>query len=173
VQRLAVATVAALALVACGDDGGGPSERFGSPPTSTDLELTEDWGCGYGFAAGNADQTVGLVIRLSDDLVTDQARLPAEMDLAGDAWEAEVRQGSDLFANWCSDVIEEPEADVDEVLPVVAGTLEITSGQLTQSGSDEPVVAELTGVVAESEDGEELELGDLTVTNGSWGFFAG
>jgi len=35
------------------------------------------------------------------------------------------------------------------------------------------VRAELTNVVVESPDGEQFQVGDLSLTNESWGFFAG
>jgi hypothetical protein len=173
--------VAAALLGGCSDDDAGSpvSTTTTSPPTTTTTApeavgatLTEDWGCGYGFAAGNPEQTVGLVIQLSERLAVDQGRLPAHTDLAGDSWDAVLREGEHLFANWCNDVIIDPQADVSAELPVVEGTLEITSGRLGQQ-CPLTVEAQLTGVVALGEDGQRVDVGDLTVGNESWGCFAG
>jgi hypothetical protein len=57
-MRRALITLVGLSLLAgCGSDGEGSSP---SP------ELTEQYACGYGFYASNAEQTVGLFIDVAD-----------------------------------------------------------------------------------------------------------
>ncbi len=185
VRPLLVLAALATLLAGCSDDtnvdaGSVPTTTAPAPTTTTapapalGETLTEDWGCGYGFAAGNPDQTVGLVIQLQPRMQVDQGRLPAQTDLGDGPWDAVVRQGEHLFANWCDDVIDtsEPQPEVTAELPVVEGTMEVTTGRLHQE-CPSVVVAQLTGVVAEGEDGQRVELGDLDVRNDSWGCFAG
>jgi hypothetical protein len=136
--------------------------------------LVDDYGCGYGFAKGNTDQTLGLIISFNGDYVPGGPDVSTPLELASDDWYAAIQTGTDLFANWCDDVIEvdEPTPIVDETWAVVAGTLAVTSGTPTDCGGG-AVAATLTGAVAESADGEQVTLDDIELTNTGWGCFAG
>lgn len=161
------------ALGACGSDdgdGGGGGTDTGAAGLGS-VELTDDLGCGYGFSVTDEKQETLLSIHRS----ADAGKVTQSVTLPDSGWEAEVRVGTDLAANWCSDVIEQPEATVDETWEIVEGTLEFVGKVPPVDGSvaDQPVRAELTGVVVASPDGERVELGDLSLANESWGFFAG
>ncbi len=128
-------------------------------------ELTESYGCGYGFQAGRPDQRVGLFLRRDTPAASGTVTLPA------DGWTGEIRLGDDLFANWCDDVMEpdEPTPEVAEAWTLVEGTLEVT---VPDSGQGRATLT-ATGLVAERPDGERVPLGDITIDNEYYGQFAG
>ncbi|HEX6287176.1 MAG TPA: hypothetical protein VFZ80_06795 [Acidimicrobiia bacterium] len=133
-------------------------------------ELTDAYGCGHGFYLGAPDQTAGLFIisqsGFGEEVPTGAHQLPS------DAWVSELQFGTDLFANWCDDVLEpgEPEPVTEEIWQV-SGRLEITS--LPAPGECGPASGFLSGTVARNDVGDEIPLGDIDLENGSWGCFAG
>jgi hypothetical protein len=136
--------------------------------------LVDDHGCGYGFAKGNEDQTLALIISSEGGFGTGGPDVSEPVELPSPDWSASIHTGVDLFANWCDDVIEpdEPTPITDETWTLVGGTLTVTSG--TPADCDgEPVTATLTGAVAESPDGEQVNLDDIELANTGWGCFAG
>lgn len=171
--------VLVVLLAACGDEdeGGGRGLDPGSPDAGlAKVELTEHLGCGFGFAVtDDAQEALLSVHHLGGD-----ARVDRTVTFPDPAWQAEVRVGTDLAANWCTDVIEEPQAEVEQTWKVVEGTLRF-EGELppfewsesVASGAPDEVRAELTGLVVEGPDGEQVELDDLSLSNRSWGFLAG
>jgi len=163
--------VAALGACGTGDDDKNGTDNGASSSGLADVELTEDWGCGYGFSVSDEAQETLLQI----DHVGDEDLAAGTVTFPDPAWEGEVLVGTDLAANWCSDVIEEPQAEVDETWTIVEGTLTFAGEVPPTDGTpaDQPVRAELTDVVVEGPDGERVELGDLSLSNDSWGFFAG
>lgn len=142
------------------------------PVTSESLELTEHHGCGFGFYLGNSDQTAGLFVTLTDFETGLGGNVPESASLSGDFWQAELRFGADLFANWCDDVLEpgEPTPDVGQTWDVT-GAIDVTA--LPPAGQCGPAGARLTGLEAQRPDGEALELGDFEMENEFWGCFAG
>lgn len=162
------------ALAACGDDDGdeGRGTDTGSSGSGlASVELTEDLGCGYGFAVSDASERTLLSVHRN----AEPGQIDRTVSLPHPDWDAELTVGTHLAANWCNDVIEEPQAQVEETWELVEGTLELVGAvpPIGDEPADQPVRAELTGVVVRSEDGERVELGDLSLSNGSWGFFAG
>jgi len=135
-------------------------------------DLTESYGCGYGFAVGNEAQTVGLVLTFNDFQAASQGTVNTSYDLPDPAWSAVVNFGSDLFSNWCDDVMEpgEPEVVINDTAQV-SGVLTIES--LPDPGTCGPATATLGGASYETGDGEVVELGDLDLSNDGWGCFAG
>jgi hypothetical protein len=177
--------VSAPVLAACGgDDATSTPAATGDPvpveteaPAETDPpaakvmlpDLTEPYGCGFGFQVGNPEQTAGLFITSGAGF--GDPPTVGTVDLATDeSWTARLDLGADLFANWCDDVIEmdEPEPQVDETLEIVAGTLEFS---LDDAGV--VATAQLTALVARDADSVEYALGDITIENPAWGMFAG
>lgn len=164
------------ALAACGSEDSDDARDGGSDgPTSSGLasvDFSRDLGCGHGFSVTDESETTLLSVHVGSDT---ESGLERTTTLPDPAWTAEVLVGTHLAANWCSDVIDQPEADVDETWTVVEGTLTFADQVPTIDGSEneQPVQAELTGVVVENADGERVELGDFSLTNSSWGFFAG
>lgn len=133
-------------------------------------ELIDEYGCGYGFHVGSADQTAGLFLDYNDwDAAGSDDLSP---DLAGEEWTAELRFGADLFANWCDDVLEpdEPEPVVDEVW-LVSGRIEVDT--LPEGMCGGAATATLSDVTARSDEGGTISLGDMEVGNDAWGCFAG
>jgi hypothetical protein len=167
-------SVLVVALGACGSDDGDDGDDRGTDSGSSGLasvELTEDLGCGYGFAVSDEAEEARLTVHRN----ADPGKIERTVSLPDPHWDAEVLVGTHLAANWCNDVIEEPQAEVDETWEIVEGTLEFV-GELPPvdgTSADQPVRAELTGVVLEGPDGERVELDDLSLRNGAWGFFAG
>ncbi len=128
--------------------------------------LDDEYGCGYGFALSDSDQTVSMVARFVD-VDWETGPEPGVHDLAD--LDGVVYFGADLMANWCDDVIE-----VGEPEPVVDDSWQIVGGSLTFTPTDNRLaVGVFTDVVAVDADGHEHHLGDVEVSNGMWGFFAG
>lgn len=153
-----------LVTTACGPTASNPPEA---------PQLTEEYGCGFGFYLGNVDQTAGLFIALSDFDVGQSGDVPESSSLSDDIWRSQLQFGADLFANWCDDVIEpgEPEPEITETWNV-SGTIEIL--ELPEPGTCGPARALLADVEAHSPDDDEvLALGDFDAENGFWGCFAG
>lgn len=159
-----------LLLTACTYPGVEPTP-IGPPDLG---EVTESHPCGLGFQAGNLDQTVAVFIQPTDFARAVEGGVAYEAELPGDDWSGTVAQGSNLFSNWCDDVMEQ-----GEPVPYRAAEAEIISGHLSITPVDArpecgggPVTAELSDLVVEW-NGERLELGDLTIVNEGWGCFAG
>lgn len=141
--------------------------------TASDLpdptELTEEWGCGYGFWLGNPDQTAALRFAYRGDGPPE-----VEVELPSADWQATLIQGTDLYSNWCDDVVE-----AGEPVPVEHWALEVVGGHLSIVGEPPPpfeggtMELRAVGLVVELPDGSEARLGDVTVVNPSWGFLAG
>jgi hypothetical protein len=191
--------VLASGLAACGDDDDVATENPTEVPATeapateepTEAPATEepatpapggpsfdwtttDWGCGYGFRASNADQTGGLFIELRQPDVGAAAQVPAVGNVPTEIWDGYVSFGTDLFANWCDDVIEEGEplpAETDR-WSLVAGNLELVGDQATGQCAGASLELVATGLVADGPDGE-VSLPDVTLTNPAWGCFAG
>lgn len=166
-----VALALLLPLAACGEeDGVGTTIDF---TRLEDIELTRHLGCGHGFAVTDRLEHHRLDVFHRGDR---SGPLPRTVRLPDPEWEAELLVGDDLAANWCNDVILEPEAEVRATWRVVAATLTFVGGvpPLDQtSGTPLEARAELAGVVVEHVDGERVELGDVPLHNEMWGFYAG
>lgn len=139
----------------------------GLPPLDP-AALTEAHACGNGFQIGTPDQRVGLFVRP----VPNAPGTTGAHALPDASWTVTVRLGRDLFANWCDDVLEadEPTSEVLETWPVVEGTIDVVLPPDDQPG---PATMTATGLVAERPDGERVPIGDLTIVNERYGFFAG
>ncbi|MFZ0014893.1 MAG: hypothetical protein WAL25_12355, partial [Acidimicrobiia bacterium] len=83
------AALVALAPVACAPHGDGGPES---------VELTEEFGCGYGFYSSNDDQTVGLFLDYRDFVGASSGSVSKSSPIE-QAWNGELRLGADLFAN--------------------------------------------------------------------------
>lgn len=164
-----------------GDDPSGP----GGDPTSTGsvvttgttqaasqrafatASLTEPWGCGYGFSVSNPQRTVGLELWAdSPPPASTTVELPAS------GWQARAVMGERLFANWCTDLPTEPDADITEEWPVVGGRVTVTYPTTGPCGTAS-AAATVTGLTVETRDGARITLPELTITNDDWGCFAG
>jgi len=135
---------------------------------ASQAELTEFWGCGFGFAASNVEQTVALFV-----YSTDQAPMPP-VSFPDETWDARLVLGEDLLANHCDDVLEEgePVPVIEEEWAVNAGTLEFEDPDAGICGAPGPVTGSFTGLTA-GNDSSTVDLGDLEVVNVSFGCLAG
>lgn len=151
-----------VAVVACSDPA----------PSAEPPHLTEEFGCGVGFYVGDANQNNGLFVVYEDMSGAMAGDVATTSDLTSGDWTARLDRGTDVFANWCDDVLEpgEPTPVVDETWEV-SGSIEVLT--LPEGGQCGPATARLTDLVAQDDEGERLALGDLDVTNESWGCFAG
>lgn len=144
-------------------------------------DLSVHHGCGFGFYVGNPEQTVALHLSWMPDPGPNAGMLARPESeptpLPGRDWTGELRLGTNLFANWCDDVLEpdEPRPDVTQGWPVVGGTLEMTSDPSPNSGCSggPPARARVTGLRVEAPDGSIVGLPDLEVENDAWGCMAG
>jgi hypothetical protein len=163
----------ATTLVACGSDEsvGHGNDVVGGGPEPVHFDLTEDLGCGYGFARTDEHATQLLQVYYHGDEHT----LDAMVRLPDPDWTATIEEGQRLDANWCNDVIIDPQAKVERTWTIVEGTLTFVGGAPRLGGGslDEPVRARLTGVVAEGPDGERATVPDVPLSNVSFGLFAG
>ncbi len=159
-----------LILAACTYPGVGPAPV--DTPSLTGI--TEEYPCGYGFQAGTADQTTAVFAYQVESQPFQAGSFETEIDLPGGGWEVLVVQGSDLFANWCDDVMEpgEPVPHRDAEHRVIDGHLSITAGDEIADCAGVAVSGAFTGLVIEF-NGERLELGDVIIVNEGWGCFAG
>jgi hypothetical protein len=139
----------------------------------TAADFTEVYGCGFGFWASNIDQTAGIFVEFNDFEAANAGQVPPVGAVPSVIWSGRVHVGTDLFANWCDDVVEpgEPESVVAESWQIVDAGIAIEGAPPVQTVG--ALTATLTGVTLESPAGEQFVLGDLTLTNDSWGAFAG
>lgn len=136
--------------------------------------LTESWGCGYGFRMSDPDQTQAVVIEWQGDMGS-AADIPVSVELPADGWRAEVQIGSDLFSNWCNDVMmpELPTPIITDMWVITDGTLTITGATTDPCGATGEVTAVLSDAVATDDEGATTALDEVTLVNDTWGCFAG
>jgi len=140
-------------------------------PDSVDSSLlTNDYGCGFGFAKGSADQRLALRIRSNDFGPGSGPDVSSPITLPDAAWTAEVVDGANLFSNWCNDVIQ-----ASDPVPVTVQTWTVVAGTLTigQQSPDGAATGSLTDAVAESLTGIRVNLDHIELANDCWGCFAG
>lgn len=162
-----------LALAGCGDDeGNGGGQTTTSFTSLENVQWREDLGCGFGFGTVDGPEHFRLTVHHRGD---GTGTPPRSVELPDPAWEAEVATGTHLAANWCSDLIMDPRAEVARTWQLVEGTLTFEGDlpPLTSPGGPREVRATLTGIVAEDADGERTAMADVSLHNGQWGFFAG
>ncbi|KAA1418923.1 hypothetical protein F0U44_10630 [Nocardioides humilatus] len=169
-----VALLAATTLTACGsDDKSAHGNDVAGGPSEPSFTFTKDLGCGFGFA--KVDDEGENLLSIYHDF--DGPKVDSTVTFPDKGWTATVTVGTHLDANWCNDVIEDPQAEVAETWEIVEGTLvfegEVPTFEFDGSGNDQPVRAQLTNAIVENEDGEQVELGDIALTNTSFGFLAG
>jgi hypothetical protein len=166
------AAVLLATLAACGSDDGDSKAVDQPGGGAPEFDLTTDLGCGYGFARVDDDGTALLTIYHEPGGGT----VDGQVVLPDPDWTAKIEVGQDLDANWCSDVIVDPQASVDKTYTIVEGTLSFRGEVPHFDGrdNDQPVRAQLTGVVvAENSDSQSYAVGDIPLSNNSFGFFAG
>ena len=137
--------------------------------------LVDDHGCGFGFAKSDATQTLALFIFWTGGYDPLGPDVSAPIVLPADDWDATMTTGTNLFADWCNDVIEvgAPVPAIDETLTLIAGTLTVTSDPTAPACVGDEVTGVLSGAIAEYDDGTTVELDDVTLRNFGWGCFAG
>lgn len=143
-------------------------------------QLTEHHPCGTGFAVGNPEQTVALIlIWQPDDRPTTEVQRPdAEpVTLPGGGWEGDLLVGENLFSSWCDDVFGPgtPIREVTDAWSVTGGVLDLTAAPTPNNtcGSGAPVEGTVTGLEVEASDGTTIGFADLALVNEAWGCVPG
>lgn len=164
-RQLAV-LICLLSLSAC---GGVLPDTFTARDLPDPAALTEEWGCGNGFWLGSNDQTVALRMTHTGD-----GPPPATAALPSPDWDVRLIVGTDLYANWCDDVIEADEPTPVEhwVLPVVGGRITVL-GEAPEPFSGGELGFTADALMVELPDGTTVPWGDFSGRNPNWGFFAG
>ncbi len=164
--------VLAVVLTACGGVGLTGSTQTPAAEEAVGRLATsgmQDWGCGHAFTVGTTDQDTRLSLWF--DGTAGELPEPGTYELDGD-WTGELVAGSDLFAQWCDDVIGPDEPEVVEAAEWdVEGTL---TWQLEQGDGQCPSVA--TGTLTDANvvvDGEAVPIADVEFRNEHFGCFAG
>ena len=163
----AVLVVLLGSVAACQDDDDGSSTAT-DPSATTQLEFTEQGGCGDAYfwtTTADAEHAVVISAELQDRSATEETVL--EVDLPDPVVEVSLWEGTELTSRMCNDLIQ---GEVTEETPVVEGHLTITlQPRPDESGDLVDGKAVLSGLVAE--DGTELP--DLDLKTTSIGFYAG
>lgn len=145
------------------------------PPTTTTTTLpplVDNSGVGYGFLLGAADQTVALSVEFTDHDAAARGNIPEVSVLPDSRWRVELRFGRNLLFHLAGVVTPtDPRAVVDEVWPVVAGTITILEIEPASASGCDSARALLVGFEAVAEDGTRVHLGDFEVETGLWGCF--
>lgn len=165
-MRRLILVISVLIVTAC---GGVLPDSFTEADLPDPGVLTEEWGCGFGFWLSDPDQSVALRFAY-----TGEEPPPTTTELPSPVWEARLIVGTDLYSNWCDDVVEadEPVPVEHWVLPVVGGRLAV-EGEPPEpfSGGELRFTAE--DLVVALPDGTRVEWGDVAGRNPAWGFMAG
>jgi hypothetical protein len=158
-----------------GEEGSGEGGEEGGAELIDAASWEQDWGCGYGFRISDEAQTTTLAIEHPDSFEPPLAAGDTfTVELPDPAWQVEARLGTDLYANWCNDVVVAgaPEPKVAETWTAVSGTLEVEVHQPDCGNSHAEV--EATDLVLEDPDGERVALDEpVWIVNTGWGCFAG
>lgn len=131
------------------------------------------YGCGYGFAVGDRTGAWALHVDVTDH----QAAAAGPVSLPDERFVATVTAGAHLFANHCDDVVEwfEPERVVVATWPIIAGDFAVPGGdgaEVSRVACGRTREITLSGAVVDVE-GTLVPLADITITNESYGCFAG
>lgn len=160
-RPLLLLVAAAIVLGACG------TASIDPPPLD---EMTETYGCGYGFWIGNPSQTAALRFQyLGDDGRAVDAELPDPR------WSAELLVGTDLYANWCDDVIgpDEPEPRVTARYEIVGGSIAVIGEPPGEPFQPTELTLEASDLEVRTDASTTEPIGDVTIVNSSYGIFAG
>jgi hypothetical protein len=137
--------------------------------TVAQAELSEPWGCGYGFVATDPSHFVALALRSDVPVPVGSSTIT----LPAPGWVSEVQVGYDLFTVACADLDQQRPPTPDDRWPVVAGTLQITVPESMGCGGGSVATAVATGLTIETSDGSTIGFPELTLVNDQWGCFAG
>ncbi len=163
----AAVVVLLSSMAACRDDDN-ESSTVTDPSPTTQLEFTEQGGCGDAYfwtTTADAAHAVVISAELRERSSTEETVF--EVDLPDPAVDVFLWEGTGLTSLMCNDLIE---GEVTEETRVVEGHLTITlQPRPGESGDLVDGKALLTGLVAE--DGTELP--DLDLKTTSIGFYAG
>lgn len=154
-----------------------PTVEPAVPPSIDDgidaAVFTDDYGCGFGFQTGNADQTLGVFVTFNEFDAANAGQVPPVGNVPSVIWSGEIRVGTDLFANWCNDIVDEdtPVAEVSEVWEIVDAQVTIIGDPPVQEVGE--LTIQLDNLVAEAPDGRTTTIESITIVNEIWGAFAG
>lgn len=141
-------------------------------PTTTLPPLVDTHSIGYGFLLVAADQTVALSVQFTDHSAAAREGVPEVTVLPDPLWKAEVNMGHDLELLWGPAGVvtpTDPRSVVDEVWPVVAGTITIV--EMSPTPTCWLARARLEDFEALTTTGQRVYLGDFEVETSGWGCF--
>ena len=150
----------------------GAAEPDATPWDDIDLgSLTEAWGCEYALAASDDEQTIGVVLRAP----TGTFDAGAVIDLADADWRGEITLGTNLFSEWCTSLLDDPERrpTIAAEAAVSGGTLTFTSAADGDGCGGPDVRASVDGLEITTDDGAMIVLGSLALRSPLWGCPAG
>ncbi|MGH8911423.1 MAG: hypothetical protein ACRDVD_02845 [Acidimicrobiia bacterium] len=164
-----------LVVAACADGDTDPSSTTAvvagaTVTTLVSFRWTDVRSCYHGFFAADPEQTSAIFFEYvganaSDDVVEFQS----PVTLPSPDWNVEVRIGSRLFGNWCTDVLmTDEEPVIDEIWPVVGGRLDLVGGEAPGCGGGDAFELVATDIVAREGEGNPIPIGDLTLRATSW-----
>ena len=177
--KIAILLVLIVSVSACSEAPGlegpvtteAPAPQFQIPGLA---ELTQTYGCGYGFWLGNGDQTVALRLEYAVPPDAPPTFIPeGSVTLPDPTWTAQMVFGTDLYANWCDDVIEdgEPAPVQTTTMPLTAGTITWLEAPAVFDGGRAAIAVDDLEVT--TPEGDTVPLGGGQITNPDFGFFAG
>jgi hypothetical protein len=162
---LGVALVAAVAGSCFGD---------AALPEVSAARFTEEDSCGNRFTVRDIEGTMRLTIVASPEATTGTE--PAVFGLEADGWAGHLEIGTGLLVWPCHDIgTDFADEDVRQVWPVLDGAIELLDpivGDTDGRGTD-PVRARIHRVVFMADDGSEVALENIAVSNPRWGFAGG
>lgn len=167
-----IAAALALVLTGCGAGLPGTVQEPTGEGVAGQLATDglQDWDCGHAFTIGTPDQELRLSLWF-DGAPAGTVPEPGTHELGGD-WTGELVAGSDLFAQWCDDVMEPDEPEVVETAEWdVEGTV---TWQLEEGEGECPSVA--TASLTDARvvvDGEAVPIADFVLHNEYFGCVAG
>jgi hypothetical protein len=130
-------------------------------------KTSEEYPCRYGFNLGTRDQTMALHAAWRGD----GDEVPVEADLPHPEWDVVLLHGTNLFENWCNDVVmQTPQRNVESTWTGVAGRITLKSPP-SQGDEYSEVTGTIRGLVVEDEDGQQYLVDDVTIENTNWGCF--
>ncbi len=129
-----------------------------------------DFGCGYGFMTGAADERWSLIINVTSGTPPEAGVVV----LPDDRFDVTVTAGAHLFANNCDDVMEwfEPVYTPAVDWNVTGGTFTYPGGSEATCGSGLPVTITLVDATVDT-GGDPIVLAPIDITNDHFGCFAG
>lgn len=161
------ALLAAIGLVACGDD------PVAFPEAVRSSDLVEDLPCTNSFRRVSEDGSLMLEVRWTGEFLESPSQQVPErtVDLPDANWTATFKVGAHLELDWCTDVF-----GPDDGFPEVAFEAEVSGDLVIHTLPDDeggPATATLRNVEIDHPDNSVSRLGSVSLSNEQFAFLAG